>query len=74
MPTSVLGGNTSKENADLRFKSYLKQLIHALEAAESKDTKDAVLAEIAKLKVWYTTVPPARSSRSMSARGSRART
>lgn len=35
---------------DLRFKSYLKQLIHALEAAESKDTKDAVLAEIAKLK------------------------
>ena len=35
---------------DLRFKSYLKQLIHALEAAESKDTKDAVLADIAKLK------------------------
>ena len=34
----------------MRFKSYLKQLIHALEAAESKDTKDAVLAEIAKLK------------------------
>ena len=35
---------------DLQFKSYLKQLIRALEAAESKDTKEAVLAEIAKLR------------------------
>ena len=35
---------------DLQFKSYLKQLIRALEAAESKDTKDAILAEIARLK------------------------
>ena len=35
---------------DLQFKSYLKQLIRALEAAESKDTKEAVLAEIARLR------------------------
>jgi len=35
---------------DLQFKSYLKQLIRALEAAESKDTMEAVLAEIARLK------------------------
>ena len=35
---------------DLQFKSYLKQLIRALETAESKETLDAVLAEIAKLK------------------------
>ena len=35
---------------DLQFKSYLKQLIRALETAESKDTKEAVLAEIARLK------------------------
>ena len=35
---------------DLQFKSYLRQLIRALETAESKDTKEAILAEIAKLK------------------------
>ena len=35
---------------DLQFKSYLKQLIRALEAAESKDSKEDVLAEIAKLR------------------------
>lgn len=35
---------------DLQFKSYLKQLIRALQAAESKDTKEAVLAEIARLR------------------------
>ena len=35
---------------DLQFKSYLKQLIRALEAAESKDTREGVLAEIARLK------------------------
>ncbi len=35
---------------DLQFKSYLKQLIRALEAAESKDTREEVLAEIARLK------------------------
>ena len=35
---------------DLQFKSYLKLLIRALEAVESKDTKEAILAEIAKLK------------------------
>ena len=35
---------------DLQFKSYLKQLIRALEAAESKDTKDDILAEIARLR------------------------
>lgn len=35
---------------DLQFKSYLKQLIRALEAAESKDTKEAVVAEIVKLR------------------------
>ena len=34
----------------LQFKSYLKQLIRALEAAESKDSKEDVLAEIAKLR------------------------
>ncbi len=35
---------------DLQFKSYLKQLIRALEAAESKDTKEDILAEIARLR------------------------
>ena len=35
---------------DLQFKSYLRQLIRALEAAESKGTREEVLAEIAKLK------------------------
>jgi len=35
---------------DLQFKSFLKQLIRALETAESKDTKEAVLAEIARLR------------------------
>ena len=35
---------------DLQFKSYLKPLIRALEAAESKDSKEDVLAEIAKLR------------------------
>ena len=35
---------------DLQFKSYLKQLIRALEAAESKDTREEVLAELARLK------------------------
>lgn len=35
---------------DLQFKSYLKQLIRALETAESKETKEAILAEIGKLK------------------------
>ena len=36
--------------SDLHVKSYLKQLIRALEAAESKDSKEDVLAEIAKLR------------------------
>ena len=35
---------------DLQFKSYLKQLIRALEVAESKETLEAVLSEIARLK------------------------
>lgn len=35
---------------DLQFKSYLKQLIRSLEAAESQDTLENVLAEIARLK------------------------
>ena len=35
---------------DLQFKSYLKRLIRSLEAAESQDTREAVIAEIEKLK------------------------
>jgi len=35
---------------ELQCKSFLKRLIRALEAAESRDTKEAVLAEIAKLR------------------------
>lgn len=35
---------------DLQFKSYLKQLIRALEEAERKDTKEQILAEIERLK------------------------
>lgn len=35
---------------DLQFKSYLKQLIRALEAAEGKDTLEQVRAEIARLR------------------------
>lgn len=35
---------------DLQFKSFLKRLIRTLEEAESKGTKEQVLAEIEKLK------------------------
>lgn len=35
---------------ELQRKSFLKRLIRALETAESRDTKEAVLAEIAKLR------------------------
>ena len=35
---------------DLQFKSYLKQLVRAIETAESQDTKEAILLELAKLK------------------------
>ena len=35
---------------DLQFKSYLKQLVRALERAERQETKEAVLAEIERLK------------------------
>ena len=35
---------------DLRFKSYLKQLVRAIETAESQDTKEAILLELEKLK------------------------
>lgn len=34
---------------DLQFKSYLKQLIHRLETASGKETKEAILEEIAAL-------------------------
>ena len=40
-----MGGMT-----DLQFKSYLKQLVRALEQAERQETKEAILLEIAKLK------------------------
>lgn len=35
---------------DLQFKTHLKQMIRALEWAESKDTLEDVLKEIEKLK------------------------
>ena len=35
---------------DLQFKSFLKRLIRTLEEAESKETKEQILAEIEKLK------------------------
>ena len=35
---------------DLQFKSHLRQLIAALERAESADTPEKVLEEIARLK------------------------
>ena len=35
---------------DLQFKSYLKRLIRDLEMVENQETKEAILAEIAKLK------------------------
>ena len=35
---------------DLQFKTYLKQLIRALEWAESKDTVEGIRAELAKIK------------------------
>lgn len=35
---------------DLQFKTYLKQLIRALERAESMGTVDEVRAELAKVK------------------------
>ena len=35
---------------DLQFKTYLKQLIRALERAESKDTVEEIREELAKIK------------------------
>lgn len=36
---------------DLQFKSYLKQLIRALETAEKQETKEKILSELTKLKL-----------------------
>lgn len=35
---------------DLQFKSYLKLLVRAIEAAESQETKEAILLELARLR------------------------
>ena len=35
---------------DLQFKSFLKRLIRTLEEAETKETREQVLADIEKLK------------------------
>lgn len=36
---------------DLQFKAYLKQLIRALERAESMDTVEDIRKELAKIKL-----------------------
>ena len=35
---------------DLQFRSFLRLILRALEAAESKDTREEILAEIARLR------------------------
>ena len=38
------------EMTDLRFKSFLRELVRRLETAAGKDSKEEILAEICRLK------------------------